>query len=343
MNLARVNPVLTIKDVSKTFGGNAGWFDWISSSPAFGVKAVQDITLDLFKGEVLGLVGESGCGKSTLGRMAAGLLKPTSGEVLLNGEKVDKRPGSRNGLKLQMVFQNPMASLNARMSIGRIIGEAPVVHGLVRRSEIRDYVASVLDRVGLDPDFMSRRPDQCSGGQRQRVGIARALAVNPEVLICDEPVTALDVSIQAHILNLFMELRQELKLPIIFISHDLRVVKHIADRVAIMYLGRIVEVGAAREVLSSPSHPYTLGLLESQPQLGTGRRQFHPVNGEIPSPTAPPPGCAYHPRCSYAVDICRTDRPPLRPLGSRLTACHLAEKLFADTASPVAKTQSAAV
>jgi peptide/nickel transport system ATP-binding protein len=315
---------LELADVSQEFGGGSPWLDRLLHREGRVVKAVRSVSLAIEKGEVFGLVGESGCGKSTLGRIAAGLLRPTRGRVLVDGEPIRKQPGSRAGLEVQMIFQNPMASLNPRRRVRDIIGEAPLMHGLVRRAELRDHVEALLARVGLDAEFAERFPHQCSGGQRQRIGIARALAVKPKVLICDEPVTALDVSIQAHVLNLFMELRRDLGLTMLFVSHDLRVIRHVADRVGIMYLGEMVELGAAAAVLGEPAHPYTRGLLDSVPKLGRGRQRFHPVSGEIPSPFAPPPGCAYHPRCPSVMDICRRERPAvsIAPGGQRV-ACHL--------------------
>ena len=295
------------------------------------VHAVDRLSLGIDKGEVLGLVGESGCGKSTLGRIIAGIMPPTSGAVRIAGEPVmsaGRRPSKRT-TGVQMVFQDPFASLDPRMRIGETIAEGPIAHGLVGRVGAVSYVGRWLDAVGLEPGFASRFPHQFSGGQRQRVAIARALAMQPDVLICDEPVASLDVSIQAQIINLFLKLRRELKLTMLFISHDLGVVRHVADRTAIMYLGRIVEVGETQSVYRSPGHPYTQGLLDSVPKLVLADDEsvtFRPIQGELPSPLSPPAGCHFHPRCPIAVARCKVDAPELRAAvsASQRVACHLA-------------------
>jgi peptide/nickel transport system ATP-binding protein len=289
------------------------------------VQAVTDVSLEVRQGETLGLVGESGCGKSTLGRMLAGILPPSEGEVLLSGA-TPMQGKHKTTTRIQTVFQDPFASLNPRMRIGETIAEGPITHGLVTRARAPAMVAEWLSRVGLDPAFATRFPHQFSGGQRQRVAIARALAMQPEVLVCDEPVASLDVSIQAQILNLFLELRQDLGLTCLFISHDLSVVRHVSDRVAVMYLGRIVEMGEAARVYAAPRHPYTQGLLDSVPKLmldSNAALEFRPITGELPSPLSPPPGCAFHPRCPKATELCRRERPPLSPReDSTLVACH---------------------
>lgn len=283
------------------------------------VHAVDGVSLGIRRGEVVGLVGESGCGKSTLGRIAAGIHAPTEGRVLWAGEPM----AARHRLKVQMVFQDPMSSLNPRHRIDRVVGEAPRVHGLVSRREADRLVADLLEKVGLDPAFRLRYPHQFSGGQRQRIAIARALAVRPELIVCDEAVSALDVSVQAQVLNLFMDLRDEFGLTYLFISHDLGVVEHIADRVVIMYLGRIVETAPTEALFHQPLHPYAQALLEEVPRLRTGKRRFTPIKGEIPSPLAPPSGCHFHPRCPLADATCRQTRPALRTLdGGRAVACH---------------------
>jgi peptide/nickel transport system ATP-binding protein len=291
------------------------------------VRAVDGVDLYVREREVLGLVGESGCGKSTLGRIIAGILPKSAGTVRYRGNDVDGLAPSEArdvALKVQMIFQDPYASLNPRMRVQDIVGEAPLYHGIVTAAEIDDYVAEMLRRVGLDPSYRRRYPHQFSGGQRQRLGIARALAVRPDFLVCDEAVAALDVSIQAQVLNLFMKLREELGLTYLFISHDLGVVQHLSDRVAIMYLGRIVETGPTGELFEKPNHPYTQALLAGVPRLDQRHRQFEPVKGEIPSPLDPPPGCHFHPRCPHAMDRCRSERPPLVEIApGRLAACHL--------------------
>ncbi|MGF1594794.1 MAG: ABC transporter ATP-binding protein [Kiloniellaceae bacterium] len=291
------------------------------------VHAVDGVDLTVGAGEVVGLVGESGCGKSTFGRMVAGILPPTEGTLVFDGKPVwrDGRVGAKEtALAIQMIFQDPFASLDPRMRVLDIVGEAPLVHGMVPRSDIGDYVAEVMLRVGLDPDFRRRYPHQFSGGQRQRIGIARALAVKPRFLVCDEAIAALDVSIQAQVINLFMDLRQDLDLTYLFISHDLSVVEHIADRVVIMYLGRVVEIAATDDIFDAPNHPYTQALLSEVPRIDLRKRSYHPVKGEIPSPLDPPTGCHFHPRCPHATERCRAERPALREIApARWSACHL--------------------
>jgi len=286
------------------------------------VHAVDRVSFEVADGEVVGLVGESGCGKSTLGRVIAGLHPPTEGEVLLAGERVDLRPGRRP--PIQMIFQDPFASLNPRMRVGDAIAEAPLAHGLVSRADAVEHVAALLRRVGLDPAYARRYPHQFSGGQRARIGIARALAVEPRFLVCDEAVAALDVSIQAQVLNLFMSLRETLGLTCLFISHDLGVVRHLADRVVIMYLGRVVEIGPIAEIYDAPNHPYTQALLAEVPRLDRRGRSYQPIRGEIPSPLDPPSGCHFHPRCPHASARCRSEAPALREVApGRMSACHL--------------------
>ncbi len=291
------------------------------------VHAVDSVDLAVAEGEVVGLVGESGCGKSTLGRMIAGLLTPTSGQVLFRGRdraQLQGQDAEHERLAIQMIFQDPYASLNPRMRVEGIVGEAPLVHGLVSKAESSDYVAEMLRNVGLDADFRKRYPHQFSGGQRSRIGIARALAVKPEFLVCDEAVAALDVSIQAQVINLFMDLREQFDLTYLFISHDLSVVQHISDRIVIMYLGRVVESGPTDAFFAAPNHPYAEALLAEIPRLDQRKRMFHPIKGEIPSPLDPPPGCHFHPRCPRAMERCRIEVPRLREVApGRMSACHL--------------------
>ncbi|MFM7691422.1 MAG: ABC transporter ATP-binding protein [Alphaproteobacteria bacterium] len=291
------------------------------------VHAVDGVDLTVRKGEVVGLVGESGCGKSTLGRMVAGILPPTEGTILRDGRDIKALTGAearQMKLRTQMIFQDPYASLNPRMRVLDIVGEAPRVHGLLAGASFDDYVDEQMRRAGLDPGFKRRYPHQFSGGQRQRIGIARALAVKPDFIVCDEAVAALDVSIQAQILNLFMRLRKELDLTYLFISHDLGVVEHLSDRVVIMYLGRVVEEADTETVFRRPNHPYTRSLLDSVPRIENRKRAFSVVKGEIPSPINPPSGCHFHPRCPLAMERCKVEVPKLREIApGQRSACHL--------------------
>ena len=324
-------PLVAVEGLSKRFTQAQDAAERLATRIGFGappgtVHAVDDVSFTVAPGEVVGLVGESGSGKSTIGRMIAGLIPPSDGVIRYDGKDITRRSRAESraaALQIQMIFQDPMSSLNPRTRVRDIIAEAPLFHGLIRASEVPGFVDATLERVGLDPSGRDRYPHQFSGGQRQRIVIARALAVSPRFLICDESVAALDVSIQAQVLNLFMRLRRELGLSYLFISHDLGVVEHISDRVVILYLGRVVEVAPTEALFAGALHPYTQALLAEVPRLSTEKRRFQPIKGEIPSPLAPPPGCHFHTRCPHAGPRCSREVPRLKAEGPRAAACHL--------------------
>jgi oligopeptide transport system ATP-binding protein len=317
-------PVLKVEGLTKHFPVSRGV---IITKTVGHVRAVDDVSLEIARGETLALVGESGCGKSTTGRLILGLMQPTAGSVRFMGEEIvglDKRAMRRLRRHLQIIFQDPYASLNPRMTVYDTLAEAIQAHRQVSSSELPERVAALMQRVGLSPRYIRKYPHEFSGGQRQRIAIARALAVEPKLIVADEPVSALDVSIQAQIINLLAKLSREMNLTLLFISHDLSVVKHISDRIAVMYLGRIVEIGPAAQVFDDPRHPYTRALVSAIPMPDPDKeraRQRIILQGDPPSPMNPPGGCAFHPRCRYAIDACKQSRPELVVNGDKRVAC----------------------
>jgi oligopeptide/dipeptide ABC transporter ATP-binding protein len=318
-------PLLEVRDLKKHFPIHKGVFSRVSGY----VYAVDGVSFHIDRGETLGLVGESGCGKSTVGRTLLKLLEPTEGKILVNGADITALDAAQMlpyRRQMQMIYQDPYASLDPRMSAGEIVGEPLIIHRVAAPKERRERVAHLFDRVGLRPELVNAFPHEFSGGQRQRIGIARALALNPELIVGDEPVSALDVSIQAQIVNLLMDLQDEFKLSYLFVAHDLAVVEHISDRVAVMYLGRIVETTDKTSLFEMPLHPYTEALLSAVPipKASARTRKRVILTGDVPSPINPPAGCHFHARCPYAMARCRHEVPALREVKPRhWAACHL--------------------
>jgi oligopeptide/dipeptide ABC transporter ATP-binding protein len=319
-------PLLEVKGLKKYFDITGGVF----SRKIGDVKAVDDVSFDVYKGEVLGIVGESGCGKSTTGKALLRLIEPTEGQVLFEGKDITKlslEEMRKMRRDMQIIFQDPYASLNPRHKVEKILGEPLLIHGIGDKAERQKKVREILEIVGLPGEHASRYPHQFSGGQRQRIGIARALIVNPKLIICDEPVSALDVSIQSQILNLMEDLQEQFGLTYVFIAHDLSVVKHISDRIGVMYLGRMVELTSNKQLYDEPLHPYTQSLLSAVPNPDPDIKQDRVIlQGDVPSPSNPPLGCAFHTRCPECMDICKSVRPQFQEVSvNHFVACHLYE------------------
>jgi oligopeptide/dipeptide ABC transporter ATP-binding protein len=325
--------ILEVKDLVQYFPIRSGWTQKVIGN----VKAVDGVSFVMREKEVLGVVGESGCGKTTMGRSILRLYEPTSGEIWFrtaNGQRlnvaaVDPKTMKELRREMRMIFQDPFSSLNPRLTVKDLIGEPLVIHHVAKGRELEDRVADLMRSVGLDPAYMGRYPHEFSGGQRQRIGLARTLALNPRLIVADEPVSALDVSIQAQVLNLLEEIKQQLGLTLIFIAHDLSVVEHICDRIAVMYLGKIAELAESEELLRHPYHPYTEALLSAIPPADPDIKLKRIIlEGDVPSPIFPPSGCVFHPRCRYAQPICGTDKPVLREVApNHFASCHFAGEL----------------
>jgi oligopeptide transport system ATP-binding protein len=320
-----MNPLVRVENLTKYFPITAG----ILQRKVGDVKAVDGVSFDIQPGETLGMVGESGCGKTTVGRTILRIYRPTSGEIYFDGiplSSMKSKPLRQIRRRMQMVFQDPYASLNPRLTAGEIVGEPLEIHALARGAEKQKRVAELFELVGLSREFITRYPHEFSGGQRQRIGLARALALTPELLICDEPIAALDVSIQSQIVNLMQELQKELQLTYLFIAHDLSMVRHISDRVLVMYVGKIMELADRESLYETPLHPYTKALLSAVPipdPVYEMRRKRIILSGDLPSPAQPPTGCRFHTRCPYAEEKCKLTEPPLREVRpGRLVACH---------------------
>jgi len=323
-SVAENNVLLEVTDLKKYFPVRKGLFSRVQGH----VRAVDGISFTIGSKKTLGLVGESGCGKTTAGRTILRLLEPTEGDVRFEGHSVfelHRKQLRRMREDMQIVFQDPFGSLNPRMTVGSIVGEPLAVHRRGRRKERKGIVQELLEKVGLSADAVNRYPHEFSGGQRQRIGIARAIALKPKFVVCDEAVSALDVSIQAQIINLLQDLQEDFGLSYLFIAHDLSVVQHVSDRVAVMYLGKIVEMGDAKSICDDPQHPYTVALMSAVPVPDPKTKMKRIIlPGDVPSPVDPPPGCRFHTRCKYVMDICRKEEPPLRDRGGgHLTACFL--------------------
>ena len=325
-------PLLVLEDVGRDFDVSKPWLNRVvEGAPRQLLHAVDGVTFEVRKGETLALVGESGCGKSTLARLIVGLHTPSRGRIRFDGAEISGPDASAETLRLrrrmQMIFQDPYASLNPRWRVRDIVAEPILALDLLpSKSQVNERVAQLLTQVGLAAEDGEKYPHEFSGGQRQRISIARALSGNPEFLVCDEPTSALDVSVQAQILNLMSELQARLGLTYLFISHNLAVVSHIADRIGVMYLGRLVEIADAQDLFARPRHPYTRMLLDAVPDLEMSGRQRTPVAGEVPNPLAPPSGCTFHPRCPHANERCKTERPRLIQHGDAAVACHAVEE-----------------